>query len=61
MSPAAETRLNMLFKDILKGYEAQKNVGHAPFACSTQCGRLFEPFYALVVNLMHFTCPAATI
>jgi hypothetical protein len=32
MSPAAETRLNMLFNDILKGYEAKKNVGHAPYS-----------------------------
>ena len=32
MSPPAETRLNMLFNDILKAYKAKENVGHAPCA-----------------------------
>jgi hypothetical protein len=39
MSPAAQTRLNMLFYVILKAYEAIKNVGNAPYAWAKLPGR----------------------
>ena len=61
MSLAAETRLHMLFNDILKAYEAIKNVGYAPCAWAKPPGKQLKSFYAIVVNLMHFTCHAATI
>ena len=57
MSPAAETRVNMLLNAILKIYEAMAVVGHAPCSWAKPLVRYFEWFYAIVVNLMHFTLP----
>ena len=51
----------MLFNDIFKTYGPIKIVGHAPCAWAKLHGRYFEMFYTDVINIMHFTCPTATI
>ena len=51
----------MLFDDIQKSYEATTIVGLASCPWAKPLVRYFEWVYAIVVNLMHFACPAATI
>ena len=61
MSPAAETRLNILFNNILKAFEGKKTSGTHHVHVQHSLADKLKPFYALVVKLMYFTCLAATI
>ena len=61
MSLAAETRLNMLFNDLFHTYEAMTIVGQAICSWAKALFRYLECFYAIMVNLMLFTCLGAKI
>ena len=59
MSPTAETRLNMLFNDILKSYEAilfsDMHHVHGP----NRLADILRGFNAILINSIHLACPAA--